>query len=104
LNAAVIDVTKSRVNKMAMRFQLTPQQRQALSECPTQSFEFEDQETQKVYLVLEQGVLSTLDEAYVRARLEEGVAAIERGEEEEWDGDSIKADGRRILHQRQSRP
>ncbi len=87
-----------------MRFQLTPEQRQALAESPSQSFEFEDQETQKVYLVLEQGTLSTLDDAYIRARLEEGFAAIERGEEEEWDGDSIKAEGRRILQQRQSRP
>jgi hypothetical protein len=52
--------------------------------------------------VLEQGSLSTLDEAYIRARLKEGFAAIERGEEEEWDAASIKAEGRKILQQRQS--
>lgn len=85
-----------------MRFQLTPEQRQALAQSPGQALEFEDQETHKVYLVLEQGSLSTLDEAYIRARLKEGFAAIERGEEEEWDAASIKAEGRKILQQRQS--
>jgi len=85
-----------------MRFQLTPEQRQALAQFPGQPFEFEDQESRKVYLVLEQGTLSTLDEAYIRKRLEEGFAAIEHGEEEAWDADSIKAEGRKILQQRQS--
>jgi hypothetical protein len=84
-----------------MRFQLTPEQRQALAQSPASAFEFEDQETHRVYVVLEQGSLSTLDEAYFRQRLEEGFAAIDRGEEEEWDAESIKAEGRKILQQRQ---
>jgi hypothetical protein len=65
-----------------MRFQLTPEQRQALARSPSQAFEFEDQETQKVYLVFEQGALPILDDQYVRTRLEKEFAAIERGEEE----------------------
>jgi hypothetical protein len=83
-----------------MRFQLTPEQRQALVESPAPAFEFEDQETHKIYLVLEQGPLPTLDESYIRQRLEEGFAAIERRDEEEWDAESIKTEGRKILQQR----
>ena len=85
-----------------MRFQLTAEQRQALAESPAPAFEFEDQETQKVYVVLERGKLSTLDEEYVRQRLEEGFLAIKRGDEAEWDAASIKAEGRRVLQQQQS--
>jgi hypothetical protein len=51
---------------------------------------------------LEQGVVPELEDEFIRVRLEEGFAAIERGEEEEWDSESIKAEGRQILEQRQS--
>jgi hypothetical protein len=51
-------------------------------------------------LVLKTGKFPDLEEEYVRARLEEGFAAIERGEEEQWDSASIKTAGRRILKQR----
>lgn len=75
--------------------------RQALLANPGLPVHISDKETRKVYLLLEQGAFPDLEEEYIRARLEEGFAAIERGEEEEWDSASIKAEGRRILQQRQ---
>jgi hypothetical protein len=81
-------------------FQLTPEQRQALTACPDQPLYIEDAETRETYLLLKTGKFPELEEEYVRARLEEGFAAIDRGEEEEWDSASIKAEGRRILQQR----
>jgi predicted transcriptional regulator len=82
--------------------QLTPEMRAALIAHPGEVLHIADKVTGKVYLVLEQGVVPELEEEFIRARLEEGFAAIERGEEEEWDSDSIKAEGRRIIQQRQS--
>ena len=76
--------------------------RAALAAHPGEPLQFADQETGKVYLVFEQGTLPELEEEFIRARLEEGFAAIERGEVEDWDSESIKAEGRRILQQRQS--
>lgn len=81
--------------------QLTPEMRQALLAQPGEPVHIADEETRKVYLLMEQGTYPELEEEYIRARLEEGFAAIERGEEEEWDSASIKAEGRRILQQRQ---
>ena len=81
-------------------FQLTPEQRQALSAHSGAPLYIEDAETQKTYLLIENGKYPELEEEYIRARLEEGFAAIEHGEEEEWDSESIKAEGRRILQQR----
>jgi predicted transcriptional regulator len=80
--------------------QLTAEQRQALLAHPGAAIHIADEETRRVYLLIEQGVFPELEEEYIRARLEEGFAAIERGEEEEWDSESIKAEGRRILQQR----
>jgi len=81
---------------------LTPEMRAALLAHPGEPLHIADAETRKVYLVFEQGAFPELEEEYIRARLEEGFTAIERGEVEEWDSASIKSEGRRILQQRQS--
>lgn len=39
---------------------------------------------------------ATLWEDYIRREVERGLAAIDRGEIEDWDIESIKAEGRRI--------
>jgi hypothetical protein len=80
--------------------QLTPEQRAALLAHPGEPLHIADSETRKVYLLFEQGAFPELEEEYVRARLDEGFAAIERGEVEEWDSASIKAEGRQILQKR----
>ncbi len=82
--------------------ELTPAQRAALLAQPDAPVYITDGETRKVYLLCEKGRFPELEEEYIRDRLEEGFAAIERGEVEEWDSASIKADGRAILKQRQS--
>jgi hypothetical protein len=88
-------------NMETSNLQLTPEMRQALLVNPDAPLYIEDAESRKTYLLLESGKFPELEEEYIRARLEEGFSAIERGEEEEWDSASIKAEGRRILQQRQ---
>jgi hypothetical protein len=81
--------------------QLTPEQRAAIVAHPDQPLYIEDAETRETYLLVKTGKFPELEEDYIRARLEEGFAAIERGEEEEWDSASIKNEGRQIRQQRQ---
>jgi hypothetical protein len=80
--------------------QLTPEQRAAIAAHPDQPLYIENAETRETYLLLKAGKFPELEEEYIRARLDEGFAAIERGEEDEWDSASIKTEGRRILEQR----
>ena len=82
--------------------QLTPELRQAVLAHPDEPVYIADQETRKIYVLVEKGRFPELEEGYIRDRLEEGFAAIARGEVEEWDSASIKAEGRRILEQRNS--
>jgi hypothetical protein len=81
--------------------ELTPQQRNALAAQPDSPVYISDRETKKVYVLFEQGKFPELEEAYIRDRLEEGFAAVERGEVEEWDAESIKIAGRKLLGRRQ---
>jgi hypothetical protein len=80
--------------------QLTPEQRRALLAHPDEPLYIADQETRKVYVLLETGKFPELEEEYIRARLEEARVAIERGDEEEWDSASIKQYGRHVLERR----
>jgi hypothetical protein len=82
--------------------QLTPEMRQALAAHPDEPVYIADSETRKIFLLFEKGKFPELEEDYIRERLEEGFAAVERGDEEEWDSASIKTEGRRVLKQRQS--
>jgi hypothetical protein len=84
--------------------QLTPEMREALLANPGGAVHIADEQTRKVYLLVEQGAFPELEEEYIRVRLEEGFAAIERGEVEKWDSASIKAEGRRILERQQRQP
>jgi hypothetical protein len=78
--------------------ELTPQQRNALLAQPDSPVYISDRETKKVYVLFEQGKFPALEEAYIRDRLEEGFAAVERGDVEEWDAASIKTAGRQLLN------
>jgi hypothetical protein len=77
--------------------ELTPAQRDALLAQPDAPVYIADQETRKIYMLVEKGRFPELEEDYVRAKLEEGFAAIERGEVEKWDSEAIKIAGRKIL-------
>lgn len=85
-----------------LNLQLTPEMREAIVARPDQPVYIADRETQKIYVLVEKDKLPQLDDEYIRARLEEGFAAIERGEVEDWNAASIKEEGRRILEERQA--
>jgi hypothetical protein len=53
--------------------------------------------TNKVYLVIEQGTLPSLDEDFIRNGLAHAAAQAERGEIGDWNADEIKAAGRERL-------
>jgi hypothetical protein len=61
-------------------------------------------ETNKVYLVIEEGVIPTLDEDYMRRGLAHAAEQVERGEVADWDMEEIKAAGRALLAQQRQRP
>ena len=82
--------------------ELTPAQRQALLAQPDAPVYIANQQTRKIYMLVEKGRFPELEEEYIRTRLEEGFAAIERGEVEDWDSASIKAEGRETLRRNQS--
>jgi hypothetical protein len=60
--------------------QLTPEQRQALLVNPGQPIHIRDEETRKVYVLLEQGSFPELEEDYIRQGLELARGQIARGE------------------------
>jgi hypothetical protein len=82
--------------------QLTPELRQAVLAHPDEPVYIADKETRKIYMLVEKGRFPELEQEYVRERLEEGFAAIERGETEEWDSASIKVEGRQNLKRQKS--
>ena len=49
----------------------------------------QDPATQRAYLLIEQ-IKPTIDDGYVREKLQEGVAAIEAGEISDWNVDEFK--------------
>ena len=60
--------------------QLTTEQRQALLSHPGQPVHIADEQTQKVYVLIEQGALPALEEQYIRAGLQLARDQIARGE------------------------
>jgi len=74
---------------------LTPQQIAAL-EAGNGLMVGEDPATHRVYMLIEQ-VAPSLDDAYVREKLAEAQASIDRGEAAEWNVDEIKAAVRKRL-------
>jgi hypothetical protein len=60
--------------------QLTPEMREALLANPGLPVHIADQQTRKVYLLVEQGAIPELEEEYVRAGLEMAREQIARGQ------------------------
>lgn len=78
---------------------LTEEQRLALRANPGKPLRVEDDQTHEIYLVVSEETLPTLWEDYIRREVGKGLRAIDRGEVEDWDIESIKAEGRQILEQ-----
>ena len=68
---------------------LTPEQLIAL-EAGHGIVHAQDPATHRAYLLIEE-VDPTIDEQYVREKLDEGISAIEAGEVSEWDAEQFKA-------------
>ena len=78
-------------------FEFTPQQLQVLANNPEQALHISVAETNKVYLLVEEGVLPTLDEHYNRSGLAHPAEQAAQGDEGPWDPAEIKAAGRARL-------
>ena len=82
------------------RFQFTPEQVQVLEGQRGEPLQVPVKATNKVYLVIEKGVISTLDEDYIRHGLAHSAEQAACGDESDWDVEEIKAAGRELLAQR----
>jgi len=81
-------------------FEFTPQQIRLLEGRGGEPLQVPVKATNKVYLVVEQGVLPVLDDDYIRRGLAHAAEQVERGEEGPWNSEEIKAAGREKLAQR----
>ena len=81
-------------------FQFTPDQLRMLQSQLGEPLRVAVEETKKVYLVVEEGALPTLDENYIRQGLAHAAEQASRGEEAEWNTNEIKAAARQLLTQR----
>jgi hypothetical protein len=76
---------------------ITPEMRSALANQPGQPVEVEDDENQRVYLLVDAERGRALTELWIREQLQLGFDAAARGEIVEFDAASIKAQGRAHL-------
>lgn len=79
---------------------LTNEQRQAISAQPGAFVRVEDDETHKVYLIIEESRASQLYEQWLRQELQKGFDAAERGEVGEWNLDEFLANAHRRHRER----
>jgi hypothetical protein len=73
---------------------ITAEMRAALSHHPGQSVEVEDDETQRVYLLVDAERGRALAEQWIKDQLQVGLDAAARGETVDFDAAAIKAAGR----------
>jgi hypothetical protein len=81
------------------RFEFTPEQVRLLHNKSGEPVHVSVKETNKVYLVIEEGVVPTLDDDYIRLGLAHAAEQAKHGDEGEWDLEEIKAAGRALLAQ-----
>ena len=81
-----------------MNPKLTPEQRTALEQNAGQPIRMEDDVTHQIYLVIKEEDFGGFWEEYIRREVQRGLDAIDRGEIEEWEIDSVKAEGRHLLN------
>ena len=84
----------------AMTPKITPEMRTALANQPGQPVEVQDDETQRVYLLVDAEHGRALTEQWIREQLQQGLDAAARGEVVDFDAESIKARGRDRLDAR----
>lgn len=74
---------------------LTEEQRHAISAEPGGFVRVEDEQTRKVYLLIEESRACELYEQWLRQELQKGFDAAERGEVAEWSLDEFLAGAHR---------
>lgn len=79
---------------------ITDEQRKAIEARPGEPVRLEDDETNRVYILVEESQAPQLYERWLRDQLQQGFDASDRGEVADWDPERIKAEGRRRLSQR----
>lgn len=89
-------------DSLSAGFEFTPDQRRVLASNPEQVLHIPVAETNKVYLVIEEGVLPTLDEEYIRNGLAHAAEQAAEGAEAVWNPVEIKAAGRALLAKQDS--
>jgi hypothetical protein len=82
------------------RFEFTPEQLQVLLNRAGQPLHVPVDATKKVYLVVEEGLIPTLEDEYIRQGLSHAADQAESGCESEWNAAEIKAAGRQLLARR----
>jgi hypothetical protein len=82
-------------NMLPSHVQLTSEQRQAILARPGEPLHIEDAETNKVYLLVEEGALPILEEAYIRQGLELARQQINEGQISTFTAEEIKAEAKR---------
>ena len=83
--------------------QLPPQLREALAAQGGAPLRILDEETQKLYVLMEETSATFVDDEYLRNGLQEAFDDVAAGRVEPWEIESIKSEGRRILAERQAR-
>jgi hypothetical protein len=79
---------------------LTEEQREAISAQPGGFVRVEDDQTRKVYLIIEESRASELYEQWLRQELQKGFDAADRGDVAEWNLDEVLADAHRRHRER----
>jgi len=83
--------------------QLSPELRHALQLNGGGPLQIQDAETEKVYLLVEQGIVSDIDDEEMRDLIQEALDDEARGDVAPFDMEEIKRKGREILARRQAR-
>ena len=71
--------------------------RQAVQSRPGQVVRLQDDQTNKVYFLVEESQAGQFYEHWLRQELQKGFDAADRGDLVEWDAERIKAEGRRRI-------
>lgn len=85
-----------------MILKLPPEMRTALQEHAGQPVKIEDEQSRKVYLLVEEDAAHQLMEQWLCRELQRGFDQADRGQVVEWNPDRIKSEGRRQLRERSS--
>lgn len=87
---------------IAVTLKLSEDLRAAIENTPGQPVRVEDDQTKKVYLLVEESEAPQLYEQWLRHELQKGFRQADRGETVDWHPERIKAEGRRRLAQQQA--